>query len=195
MDIGPNPSSQIQCRASSLLSEPLLFFKRGREMLMLQMFRTAKLNEMFTALWKVFDAQKMLRPFWLRGRDLVLQPWNKVKVKVAQSCPTLCDPMVCSPPGSSVHGILQARILEWVAIPFSRGSSQPRDGTQVSCIAGRFFANWTTREAQCCSSKWRNRIPTSTVLIDIESHSRSCLKLHCFHCHQEIIFHLLLLPF
>ena len=46
---------------------------------------------------------------------------------VAQSCPTLCDPMDCSPPGSSVHGILQARILEWVAFPFSRGSSQPRD--------------------------------------------------------------------
>ena len=50
---------------------------------------------------------------------------------------TLCDPMDCSLPGSSVHGILQARILEWVAIPFSRGSSQSRDQTQVSCIAGR----------------------------------------------------------
>ena len=48
-------------------------------------------------------------------------------VKVAQSCPTLCDPMDCSPPGFSVYGILQARILEWVAIPFSRGSSQHRD--------------------------------------------------------------------
>ena len=58
---------------------------------------------------------------------------------VTQSCPTLCDPMDCSPPGSSVHGILQARILEWLAIPFSRGSSQPRDQTQVSCIAGGFF--------------------------------------------------------
>ena len=63
----------------------------------------------------------------------------KVKVKlVAQLCPTLCDPMDCSPPGSS-NGILQARILEWVAISFSRGSSQPRDGTQVSSIAGRLF--------------------------------------------------------
>ena len=56
----------------------------------------------------------------------------------AQSCLTLCNPMDCSPPGSSVHGILQARILEWV-IPFSRGSSQSRDRNQVSCIAGRFF--------------------------------------------------------
>ena len=61
---------------------------------------------------------------------------------VAQSCPTLRDLMDCSPPGFSVHGVLQARILEWVAVPFSRGSSQPRDRTQVSCIAGRFFTNW-----------------------------------------------------
>ena len=52
---------------------------------------------------------------------------------------SLCDPMDCSPPGSSVHGILQARILEWVAIPFSKESSQPRDQTPVSFIAGRFF--------------------------------------------------------
>ena len=52
---------------------------------------------------------------------------------------TLCDPIDYSPPGASVHRILQARILEWVAIPFSRGSSQPRDGAQVSHIAGRFF--------------------------------------------------------
>ena len=63
----------------------------------------------------------------------------KVKVIIAQSCPTLCDPVDCSPPVSSVHGILQARRLEWVAISFSRKSSQPRDETQVSCIAGRFF--------------------------------------------------------
>ena len=55
-------------------------------------------------------------------------------VLAPQSCPTLCDPMDCSPPGSSVHGILQARTLEWVAISISRGSSQPRDPTQVSCI-------------------------------------------------------------
>ena len=58
---------------------------------------------------------------------------------VTQWCPTLCDPMDCSPPGSSVHGILQARILEWVAMSSSRGSSHARDRTQVSCIAGGFF--------------------------------------------------------
>ena len=56
-----------------------------------------------------------------------------------QLCLTLCDPMDCSPQGSSVHGISQARILEWVAISFSRGSSWPMDQTCVSCIAGRFF--------------------------------------------------------
>ena len=69
-----------------------------------------------------------------------------VCVFVTQSCPTLCDPM--DPPGFSVHGILQARILEWVAIPFSRGVSQPREWTQVSHMAGDFFIIWTTREAQ-----------------------------------------------
>ena len=60
-------------------------------------------------------------------------------VKVAQSCLTLCNPMNCRLTGSSVHGILQARILGWVALPFSRGSSQPRDQTQVSNIAGGLF--------------------------------------------------------
>ena len=68
----------------------------------------------------------------------VLKNKNSVS-KVAQSFPTLCDPVDCSLPGSSVHGILQARILEWVAMSFSKGSSRPRDRTQVSCIAGRCF--------------------------------------------------------
>ena len=70
----------------------------------------------------------------------------KVKVLVAQSCLTLCDPIDCSPPGSSVHGTLQTRIPEWVSISFSRGLSWPRDRTWVSCIAGRFFTVWDTRE-------------------------------------------------
>ena len=62
--------------------------------------------------------------------------------EVAQSCPTLCDPMDCSLPGSSLHGILQARVLEWVAISSSRGSSQPRDQTRVSHIPGiKVFSN------------------------------------------------------
>ena len=65
--------------------------------------------------------------------------------EVAQSCLTLCDPVDCSLPGSTIHGILQARILEWVAISFSRGSSRPRDWTWVSRIGGRCFNLWATR--------------------------------------------------
>ena len=81
------------------------------------------------------------------------------QVKVAQLCPTLCNPM-----DYRIHGILQARILEWVVFPFSRGSSQPRDWTQVSCIAGRFFTSWATRDAYPFSSGsfWprnRTRVP------------------------------------
>ena len=97
---------------------------------------------------------------------------NRVKVRkksereseVAPSCPTLCDPVDCSPPGSSVHGILQARILEWVAISFSRGSSRPRDRTQVSHIAGRHFNFSSTREAL----KYKNTVSQKTSYRDTE---------------------------
>ena len=65
-------------------------------------------------------------------------------VLITQSGSTLCDPMDCSLPGSSVHGILQARILECVTLPFSRGTSLPRDQTLVSHIVGRFFTIWAT---------------------------------------------------
>ena len=68
--------------------------------------------------------------------------------EVTQSCPTLCDLIDCSLPSSSVHGILQARVLEWVAISFSRGSSQPRDRTWVSCIGGRHFNLYATRDME-----------------------------------------------
>ena len=93
-------------------------------------------------------SKKKKKNFILLISRLVLEKSSLfLKSEVAQPCPTLCDPMDCSPPGSSVHGILQARILEWVAISFSRGSSQPRDQTQVSHIAGRRFNLWATREA------------------------------------------------
>ena len=72
----------------------------------------------------------------------------------SQSYPVLCDPVDCSSPGSSVHGILQARILEWVAISFSRESSLPRDPIQISCTAGRFFAIWATRETPKYQSRY-----------------------------------------
>ena len=68
----------------------------------------------------------------------------KVNISVDQLCLTLCDHMDCNLPGSSVHGILQARILEWVAISYFRGSSWPRDQTQISYTAGRFFTIWAT---------------------------------------------------
>ena len=71
--------------------------------------------------------------------------WSEVKCsEVAQSCPTLCDPMDYSLPGSWVHGIFQARVLEWVDISFCRGSSRPRDRTPVSHVVGRRFTVWVT---------------------------------------------------
>ena len=81
----------------------------------------------------------------------VIKPQNThvvvVVVVVAQSCPTLCDPMDCSLSSSSVHGILQAKILEWVASAFSRGSSRPSDQTWVSCFANRFSTIWSWESA------------------------------------------------
>ena len=76
-------------------------------------------------------------------------PW-RVKVKVTQSCPTLCDPM-----GYTVHGILQARTLEWVASPFSRGSSQPRNQARVSCIVGGFLPAELSGKPYGWSGTWR----------------------------------------
>ena len=72
---------------------------------------------------------------------------RKKEIEVAQLCLTLCNPMDCSLSGSSVHGISQARVLEWIAISFSRGSSWPRNRTWVSHIADRLFTVWATREA------------------------------------------------
>ena len=91
---------------------------------------------------------KSMQPLWgTVSQKTENRTIMKVKVLVAQSYLTLFDPMDCSLPGSSVHGICQARILECVAIPFSRGSSWPWNQTQVSYLAGRFFTIWATREA------------------------------------------------
>ena len=86
------------------------------------------------------------------GEGVWVSCWVKseidwVCVIVTQSCPTLYDPIDYSPPGSFVHEILPVRILEWVTILFSRRSSQPTDQTQISCILGKLFTIWTTREA------------------------------------------------
>ena len=82
--------------------------------------------------WRGHKSLYTVQSFWVFV-------WSENESVVAQSSPALCQPVNYSPPGSTVHGILQARVLEWVAIPFSRGSSQPRNWTQVSSIAGRFF--------------------------------------------------------
>ena len=91
-----------------------------------------------------------------RGR-LFTTPWT-----------TLHDPVGCSPPGSSIHGIFQARVLEWAAIAFSRGSSQPRDRTRVSCIAGRYLPTCATREVYTVAQKgllFSNSSSTEALLI------------------------------
>ena len=111
--------------------------------------------------------QIFLEPLW----KTVWRFLKKLKIElscccylVAKSCPTLCNPMDCSPPGSSVHGILQVRILKWVAISFSRGSSQPRDQTQVFCTAGRLFTIWATREYDSAISLLRIYTKTAKTL-------------------------------
>ena len=99
-------------------------------------------------------------PWWGWKRRVKKLPWNStLKTKIMASSPSVksesvscsvtSDSLDCGSPGSSVHGILQARILEWVAILFSRESFQPRDRTWVSCIASRFFTVWAAREALC----------------------------------------------
>ena len=97
-------------------------------------------------LWNVVLEKTLESPLTARRSNQSIlkeiNPEYSLKVKVIQSCLTLWDPM-----DYTIYGILQARMLEWVAFPFCRGSSQPRDRTQVSCIAGRFFTSWATREA------------------------------------------------
>ena len=96
--------------------------------------------------------------------------WEPAKVKVTQLCPTLCDPVDCT-----VHGILQARIL---AFPFSRWSSQPRDWTQVSCIASGFFTCWATREA-------REPEKDTTIPVEYVSQKCGCEIAMCFLGHRS----------
>ena len=113
-----------------------------------------------SAMWQAYDGWQGYKNkhiptlYFLRSYSLVTASSSseesaglvKVKVLVAQSCLALCNPMDYNQPGSSVHGILQPRMLRWVAIPFSRGSSPPRKRAWVSQIAGRFFTIWATRE-------------------------------------------------
>ena len=112
----------------------------------------AGLSQFFCGLYFAFTSptfQFFIRLYapWNWDSKYILALSGVSEVLVVQSCPTLCDPVDCSPPGSSIHGIVQAKTLEWFAIPFSKGPSQPRDQTRVSCIAGRCFTIWAPREA------------------------------------------------
>ena len=82
---------------------------------------------------------RLVRAMSSSPRGCIFSSCTKKRKKVTQSCLTLCNPMDCSPPVSSIHAIFQARVLEWVAISFSRGYSRPRDQTWVSQIVGRRF--------------------------------------------------------
>ena len=130
--------------------------------------------------------------------SLVIQSESKSESEVAQSCPTLCDPMDCSLPvhgshPSSVHGILQAGVLEWVAISFSRRSSQPRDGTQVSRIAGRCFTIWATREdSKIVIQKYVKILPWWLVQWESRNALKYCSLLHTSYFKAE--FSALLTP-
>ena len=112
--------------------------------------------------WRVWDCIThtcffpILGPsfLWFLSPQRGCVPYLAILSEVAQLCPTLCDPVDYSLPGSSIHVIFQARVLEWVAISFSRGSSLPRDRTWVSHIAGRRFTVWATREAKASSKQF-----------------------------------------
>ena len=101
---------------------------------------------------------------WLSSLGILFQTYKgmkykppiflKLKVLVPLLCLTLCDPMDYSRPGTSVHGNFQAKVLEWVAISFSRGTSQPRDWTQVPWLAGRFFITWATKEVHLLNRRY-----------------------------------------
>ena len=105
-------------------------------------------HQLLCSPWTVLMNTKPLRADWWEFRIYPHAKSSDMCVCLpTQSCPILCDPMDCSPPGSSVHGIFQARILEWVAISSSRGSSRPRDQTHVSCVSciGRWVLyHWAT---------------------------------------------------
>ena len=143
--------------------------------------------------------------------------WSGVKwSEVAQLCLTLCDPVDCSLPGSSVHGILQARILEWVATSFSRGSSRHRYRTQVSCIGGTHFNFWATQRKYPMNTPhenapwkfpmnqytepWLGTLEHCTACILLQDTPESCIVamlvswLSLLLGHHHLFVHLFILP-
>ena len=162
--------SAIYCLCLLLHSLPLYFYVLSREQ-----------NE-------CYSLRHQLDTSWHDRYAIFVELHMKVKVLVNYSCPTLCNTMDSSLASSSVHGILQARIMEWVAIPFSRGSSQPRNWTQVSCIAGRFFTIWATWESLNYTHT-HTYIYTHTYIhiFLLETHKKSLIRkegkygITCFH--------------
>ena len=120
--------------------------------------------KLFSVSWTFTQPWEKAHARWLESErhEMEMTILAESETEVTQSCPTLCDPMDCSLPGSSVRGIFHTIVLEWIAISFSSGSSQPRDGTQVSHIVDRRFTIWATREviilaeAHSISGKIRN---------------------------------------
>ena len=128
-------------KSTSFASEAAISKKKNNKKKTLESY-TPRLEAIFL---NIYERKK-------RFEEVLMKIFVRVSMCVcAQSCPTLCGLTDCRSPGSSVHGISQARILEWIAISFSRGSSQPRDQTCVSCvscIAGGFFTNSAIWEVQ-----------------------------------------------
>ena len=119
--------------------------------------------------WAIWEARQAFQI----SSNISQKLWHKYGVvSVAQSCLTLCNPMDYSPPGSSVHGILQARILEWVAMSFSRGSSQPRNRTRISCFLQCQVGSLPLQETVvfiqdwCYSKKWLQKYSGASRLKD-----------------------------
>ena len=146
--LNPTPYSRWVSRAKSVTFYVFLLWK------------WCNIHMYFTGLlfWVRFCTWSAERSTWHKARvqEMLYAVPLKVKVLVAESCLTLCNPVDCSPLGSPVHGVLQARTLEWTAISFSRGSFQPRDWTWVSCIEGRFFL-WAIRKAHMITIGHRPR--------------------------------------
>ena len=139
----------------------------------IQIFKHFKLNHLFLITYflseKAYSSHDNLNDSLIH---LFISLYER-EHEVAQSCPTLHDPMDCRLPGSSFHGIFQARVLEWVAISFSREFSQSRDRTRVSHTAGRRFTIWATREAHFTVYKYpiqRRQWHPTPVLLPGESH-------------------------
>ena len=116
--------------------------------------------------------------YWMRPTHIT--EWTLLHVYacfVAQLCPTLCDPMNCGPPGSSAHGILQARVLEWVAMPSSRGSSQPRDQTLISYVS--CIVRWVLYFSKIIATVYWVLVVLYYLLcylLSVNSHSKSLEK-------------------